>query len=75
MGGEGSSNNMHRCPDALPFAARQLDIGDEQESCNKDADSSALQGQDSYTQLLVPSCKHDPAHDPKLPEDWEKWYQ
>jgi hypothetical protein len=65
VGSEGSSN-MQRCQDALPFAPRQLDIGDEQESCNQDADSSMVQVQDSCTQLLVPSCRHDSAHDPQL---------
>jgi hypothetical protein len=42
MGGEGSSN-MRRCLGALPFAPRQLDIGDEKESRNQDADISAVQ--------------------------------
>ncbi len=55
--------------DALPFAPRQLDIGDEQESHNQDADSSAVQVLDIYRQLLVPSCRHDSAHDPPLLED------
>ncbi len=50
--------------DALPFAPRQLDKGDEQESHNQDADISAVQVQDTYRQLLVPSCRHESAHDP-----------
>ncbi len=74
MGGEGSSN-VQRYLDALPFAPRQLDIGDEQESHNQDADISAMQVQDSYRQLLVPSCRHDLAHDRPLPEDLGNWYQ
>jgi hypothetical protein len=74
VGGEGSSN-VQRCQDALPFNPRLLDIGDEQESCNQDADSSTVQVQDSCTRLLVPSCRHDSTHDPQLPEDWGKWYQ
>jgi hypothetical protein len=47
VGGEGSSN-VQRYLDALPFAPRQLDIGDEQESLNHDADISAVQVQESY---------------------------
>ncbi len=49
---------MQRYLDALPFASRQLDIGDEQESHNQDAEISAVQVQDSYRQLLVCSCRH-----------------
>jgi hypothetical protein len=33
VGGEGNSN-LRWCQDALPFATRQLDTGDEQESHN-----------------------------------------
>ncbi len=74
MGGEGSSN-VQRYLDALPFAPRQLDKGDEQESHNQDADISAVQVQDSYRGLFVPSCRHDSAHDPLLPEDLGNWCQ
>ena len=74
MGGEGSSNEQ-RYLDALPIAPRQLDIGDEQESHNQDADISAVQVQDSYRRLLVPSCRHDLAHDPPLLENLGNWYQ
>jgi len=74
VGGEGSSN-VQRCQDALPFDPRQLDIGDEQESCNLHAGSFVVQVQVSCTQLLMPSCRHDLAHDPQLTEDWGKWYQ
>ncbi len=74
VGGKGSSN-VQQCRDALPFAPRQLDIGDEHESHNQDADISTVQVQDSYTQLLVPSCRNDSAHDPQPLEDLENWYQ
>ncbi len=74
MAGEGSSN-VQRYLDALPFAPRQLDIGDEQESHNLDADISAVQVKESYRQLLEPSCRHDLEHDPPLPEDLGSWYQ
>ncbi len=47
MGGEGSSN-VGRYLDALPFAPRQLDIGDEQESHNQYADISAVEVKESY---------------------------
>jgi hypothetical protein len=60
---------VQRYLDALPFARRQLDIGDEQESHNQYADISAVQVQESYRQLLVPSCRHESAHDPPPPED------
>ncbi len=68
MGGEGSSN-VQRYLDALPFAPRQHDTGDEQESHNQYADISVVQVQESYRQLLVPSCRHESAHDPPLPEE------
>ncbi len=76
VGGEGSSN-MWRYLDTLPIAPRQLYIDDEQESHNQDADISAVQVQDSYRRLLVPSFRHDLAHDPPLLEDlvnWCQWY-
>ncbi len=68
MGGEGSSN-LQRYLEALPFVPRQFDIGDEQNSHNQDAVISVVQVQDNYRRLLVPSCRHDSAHDPPLPED------
>ncbi len=74
MGGEGSSN-VQQYLDALLFALRQLDIGDEQESHNQDADISVVQAQDSYRRLLVSSCRHDSAHDPPLLEDLGNWHQ
>jgi hypothetical protein len=74
VGVEGSSN-ARRYLDALPFALKQLDIGDEQESHNQDAEISAVQVQDSCRQLLVPSCRHDSSHDPPLPKDLGNWYQ
>jgi hypothetical protein len=49
--GEGSSN-VQWYLDALPFAPRQLDIGDEQD--NQDANISAVQVQDSYRDCLCP---------------------
>ncbi len=51
MGGEGSSN-VRRYLDALPFAPRQIDIGDEQESHNQHADISAEDLGNSYQQYL-----------------------
>ncbi len=60
---------MQRYLDILPFAPRQLDGGDEQESCNQYADSSAVIVEESHRQLLVPSCRHDSGHDPPLLED------
>ncbi len=74
MGGEGSSN-VRWYLDALRFAPRQLDIGDEQESHNQDANISTVQVLDIYNRLLVPSSRHDSAHDPPLPEDLGNWYQ
>ncbi len=74
MGGEGSSN-VRQYLDALPFAPRQLDIGDEQESHNQYADISAVQVQESYRQLLVLSCRHESAHDPPLLEELGNSYQ
>jgi hypothetical protein len=61
--------------DALPFAPRQLDIGDEQKSHNQYADISVVQVQESYRQLLVPSCRHELAHVPPLMEDLGNSYQ
>ncbi len=74
MGGEDSSN-VQQYLDALPFAPRQLDIGDEQESYNQYADISAVQVWESYRGLLVPSCRHELAHDPPLLEDLGNSYQ
>ncbi len=68
MGGEGSSN-VQWYLDVLPFAPRQLDRGDEQESCNQYADILAVRVEESHRQLLVPSCIHESGHDPPLPED------
>ncbi len=58
MGGDGSSN-MQRYLDARPFAPRQLDIGDEQESHNQYADISVEEVEESNIQLLLPSCRHE----------------
>ncbi len=68
MGGEGSSN-VQRFLDAVIFAPRQLDIGDQQESHNQDADISTVQVLDIYRRLLVPSCIHVSAPNSLLPED------
>ncbi len=66
---------MQRYLDALPFAPRQLDIGDEQESHNHDADISAVQVQESNRQLLERSFRHESVHDSPLPEDLGSWNQ
>ncbi len=74
MGGEGSSN-VQGYLDVLPFAPRQLDRGDEQESHNQYANISAVLVEESHRQLLVPSCIHESGHDPPLPEDQGHSYQ
>jgi hypothetical protein len=66
---------VQRYLDALLFAPRHLDIGDEQESHNQDADISAVQVLDIYRRLIVPSCRHDSAPNSPLPEDLGNWYQ
>ncbi len=58
MGGNGSSN-VQGYLDALPFAPRQLVIGDEKESHNQYADISAVEVEESYIRLLVPSGRHE----------------
>ncbi len=60
---------------ALSLAPRQLAIGGEQESHNQYADISAVQVQASFRRSLVPSCRHELAHDPPLPEDLGNSYQ
>ena len=72
MGGEGSSN-VQRYLGVLPIAPRQIDRGDEQESCNPYADIPALLVEESHIQLIVPSCIHKSEHDWPLLEDQGKF--
>ncbi len=74
VGGEGGSN-VQWYLDVLPFAPRQLDRGDKQESCNQYADILAVLVEESYRQLLVLSCIYESGHDPPLPEDQGNSYQ